>query len=128
MEETGPQLVVGDAKAIRQFARRRQKNDRRDAQLLLELLLRGDFPVVHVPSAASRDVLALLRYRPPAGTDAHHAAEWAAGRGAEPSVAAGAAVVHRPRPAAVGGLAAAGSLRRAAPAFAGAAGISGRAS
>ena len=63
IEETGHQLVVGDAQAIRQFARRRQKNDRRDAQLLLELLLRGDFPVVHVPSPASRDVLALLRYR-----------------------------------------------------------------
>src|SRR5260370_6434144 len=63
MEETGHQLVVGDAQAIRQFARRRQKNDRRDAQLLLDLLLHGDFPVVHVPSPASRDVLALLRYR-----------------------------------------------------------------
>jgi hypothetical protein len=44
-------LVVGDAQAIRQFARRRQKNDRRDAQLLLDLLLSGDFPAVHVPSA-----------------------------------------------------------------------------
>src|SRR5260370_1378765 len=41
--------------------------------------------------------------------------------------AGGGAVVHRPRPAAVGGLAASGSLRRSAPAFAGAAGISGRA-
>jgi transposase len=63
IEETGHQLVVGDAQAIHQFARRRQKNDRRDAQLLLDLLLRGDFPVVHVPSPGSRDVLALLRYR-----------------------------------------------------------------
>lgn len=63
LEEMGHQLVVGDAQAIRQFARRRQKNDRRDAQLLLDLLLRGDFPAVHIPSPASRDVLALLRYR-----------------------------------------------------------------
>ena len=63
IEETGHPLLVGDAQAIRQFARRRQKNDRRDAQLLLDLLLRGDFPVVRVPSPGSRDVLALLRYR-----------------------------------------------------------------
>jgi transposase len=63
IEETGHRLVVGDAQAIRQLARRRQKNDRRDAQLLLDLLLRDDFPAVHVPSPGSRDVLALLRYR-----------------------------------------------------------------
>lgn len=63
MEETGHRLVVGDAQAIRQFARRRQKNDRRDAQLLLDLLVHGDFPAVHVPSPSSRNVLALLRYR-----------------------------------------------------------------
>jgi transposase len=63
IEETGHRLLVGDALAIRQFARRRQKNDRRDAQLLLDLLLHGDFPAVHVPPPASRDVLALLRYR-----------------------------------------------------------------
>jgi transposase len=63
IEETGHQLLVGDALAIRQFARRRQKNDRRDARLLLDLLLHGDFPAVHVPPPASRDVLALLRYR-----------------------------------------------------------------
>jgi transposase len=63
IEESGHQLLVGNASAIRQFARRRQKNDHRDAQLLLDLLLHGDFPTVHVPSPASRDVLALLRYR-----------------------------------------------------------------
>ncbi len=31
--------------------------------MLLELLLRGDFPAVHVPCPASREVLSLLRYR-----------------------------------------------------------------
>jgi transposase len=61
--ELGHHLLVGDALAIRQFARRRQKNDRRDAALLLDLLLRGDFPAVHLPAPASRDVLGLLRYR-----------------------------------------------------------------
>jgi len=63
IEEAGHRLLVGDALAIRRFARRRQKNDRRDAQLLLDLLLHDEFPAVHVPPPASRDVLALLRYR-----------------------------------------------------------------
>lgn len=63
VEETGHQLRVGDARLIRQFAKRRQKNDRRDAELLLELLRSGDFPTVHRPSAASREVLLLLRGR-----------------------------------------------------------------
>lgn len=63
VEEQGHHLLVGDAYAIRQSARRRQKNDRRDAALLLDLLLRGEFPAVHRPSAASRGVLDLLRHR-----------------------------------------------------------------
>jgi transposase len=54
VEEQGHRLLVGDALAIRQFAKRRQKNDRRDAELLLDLLLRGDFPVVHVPAGGLR--------------------------------------------------------------------------
>ncbi len=63
LEELGHHLLVGDALAIRQFARRRQKNDRRDARLLLELLCHGEFPAIHIPAPASREVLALLRYR-----------------------------------------------------------------
>jgi transposase len=63
VEETGHRLVIGDALRIRQFAARRQKNDRRDSELLLDLLLRGDFPAIHIPSIASQEVLRLLRYR-----------------------------------------------------------------
>ena len=63
LEQLGHQLRVGDALAIRQFARRRQKNDRRDAELLLDLLRHDEFPAIHIPSPASREVLALLRYR-----------------------------------------------------------------
>ncbi len=63
VEQAGHQLRVGEAYAIRQFARRRQKNDRRDAELLLDLLRRGEFPAVHRPAPASRDTLALLHYR-----------------------------------------------------------------
>ncbi len=63
VEERGHRLLVGDAHAIRQFARRRQKNDRRDAELLLDLLRHGDFPAVHMPPPASQEVLRLLHHR-----------------------------------------------------------------
>ncbi len=63
LEDLGHHLLVGDALAIRQFARRRQKNDRRDARLLLDLLCHEEFPAIHIPAPASREVLALLRYR-----------------------------------------------------------------
>src|SRR5215467_8723460 len=63
LEELGYQIWIGHATAIRLFARRRQKNDRRDADLILDLLLRGDFPRIHRYSATSREVLQQLRYR-----------------------------------------------------------------
>ena len=63
LEELGCEIWVGQASAIRQFARRRQKNDRRDADLILELMVRGDFPRIHRYSAESREVLQQLRYR-----------------------------------------------------------------
>lgn len=37
LEELGRQVRVGDAYTIRKLARRRQKNDRRDAALLLDM-------------------------------------------------------------------------------------------
>jgi transposase len=54
---------MGDAYVIRKCALRGQKNDRRDAELLLDLLLHGDFPAVHIAPIASQSVLRLLRYR-----------------------------------------------------------------
>ena len=63
LEELGCEIWIGDATAIRSFARRRQKNDRRDADLILDLLVRGDFPRIHRYSPASREVLQQLRYR-----------------------------------------------------------------
>jgi len=63
LEAQGHRLLVGDAYVIRKCAVRRQKNDRRDAELLLDLLLHGDFPSVHVPTVASQEVLRLVRYR-----------------------------------------------------------------
>lgn len=63
LEELGYQICIGHATAIRSFARRRQKNDRRDADLILDLLVSGDFPRIHRYSGASREVLQQLRYR-----------------------------------------------------------------
>lgn len=38
LESLGHQVLIGDATEIRRRARRRQKNDRRDAELILDLL------------------------------------------------------------------------------------------
>ena len=43
-EELGYTLLVGDAAESRRLARRRQKNDRRDADLILDLLVRFGVP------------------------------------------------------------------------------------
>jgi transposase len=63
MEQLGHQLLVGDAAEIRRLARRRQKNDRRDADLLLDLLVHEAFPALFRYSKESREVLRQLRYR-----------------------------------------------------------------
>jgi transposase len=63
LTELGHQVWLGDAAEIRRRAKRRQKNDRRDAELILDLILKGEFPRVHCPPPESREVLRLLRYR-----------------------------------------------------------------
>ena len=63
LEELGHQVWIGDAAQIRRLAKRRQKNDHRDAELILDLLVNGGFPRLHRPSAESREVLNQLRYR-----------------------------------------------------------------
>jgi transposase len=63
MEQLGHKLLVGDAAEIRRLARRRQKNDRRDANLILELLVHEEFPTLFRYSKESREVLRQLRYR-----------------------------------------------------------------
>jgi len=54
---------LGNPAEIRRKAPRRQKNDRRDADLILELMLKDDFPRLHTFSEESRLVLRQLRYR-----------------------------------------------------------------
>ena len=63
--EMGHELWVGDAAAIRASVVRRQKNDRRDAMHLLDLLLRDpeNFPRIWMPTAAERDLRQLVLHR-----------------------------------------------------------------
>jgi transposase len=61
--ELGCAVWVGDAARIRRFATRTQKNDDRDADLILELMLAGRFPRICRPTAEARAVVQLLRCR-----------------------------------------------------------------
>lgn len=63
LEQLGCEVWLGDATEIRRRARWRQKNDRRDAELILDLLVHREFPRLHRPSVTSREVLRMLRYR-----------------------------------------------------------------
>jgi len=59
----GIKLRLGDAGKIRALELRKQKTDRRDAQLLLQLLLEDRFPEVWVPTVQQRDLRQLLLRR-----------------------------------------------------------------
>ena len=50
------ELWIGDAAAIRTKRVRKQKTDRQDAQLLLQLLMENRFPRIWVPDAQNRDL------------------------------------------------------------------------
>ncbi len=54
---------IGNAAEIRKRARSRQKTDRRDAELILDLLLKNEFPRIYRPNAESRAILQKLRHR-----------------------------------------------------------------
>jgi transposase len=57
------ELWIGDAAAIRAKRVRKQKTDRQDAQLILKLMLKDDFPRIWVPSWENRDLRQLLWHR-----------------------------------------------------------------
>jgi transposase len=63
LAELGHELRMGDATKIRALEVRKQKTDRRDAELLLKLLLENRFPQVWVPSQQQRDLRQLLLHR-----------------------------------------------------------------
>ena len=57
------ELWIGDAAQIRAKRVRKQKTDRQDAQLILKLMLKDDFPQIWVPSGENRDLRQLLWHR-----------------------------------------------------------------
>jgi transposase len=57
------ELWIGDAAEIRTQRVRKQKTDRQDAQLILQLLLENRFPQIWVPSWENRDLRQLLWHR-----------------------------------------------------------------
>lgn len=63
LTELGCEVRIGDPAEIRRRARSRQKNDRRDADLIFELLHKDEFPTVFRFSRQSREILQQLRYR-----------------------------------------------------------------
>ena len=63
MEELEITCRVGHPATIRKAETRRQKHDRRDARLLLKLLVDDRFPAIWIPSTELRDLRALLLHR-----------------------------------------------------------------
>ena len=59
----GHDVWIGDAAKIRASEVRQQKNDRRDAALILKLLLEGRFPRIWTPSGEEKDLRQLLIHR-----------------------------------------------------------------
>jgi transposase len=63
LEELGIEFRVGHPAKIRAAEPRKQKNDRRDARLLLTLLAENRFPAIWMPSREQHDLQILLRHR-----------------------------------------------------------------
>ena len=63
LAELNFELWIGDATEIARKRERKQKTDRQDAQHILKLLLKDDFPKIWVPSWENRDLRQLLWHR-----------------------------------------------------------------
>jgi transposase len=63
LAELNFELWIGDAAEIRTRRVRKQKTDRQDAQLILKLMLKDDFPQIWVASWENRDLRQLLWHR-----------------------------------------------------------------
>ena len=61
--ETGHKLFVGNPVLIRKRATSRHKNDRRDAELILELLMRDEFPAIWRRPSESNQVIEIMGLR-----------------------------------------------------------------
>jgi len=63
MHDLGHELRVGNPHLIRARARSRHKSDRRDADLILDLLVKDEFPALWRRPPESQAILELLRFR-----------------------------------------------------------------
>jgi len=63
LDQYGHTLWIGDAGKIRTLEVRKQKTDRRDAELLLRLLIEDRFPRLWIPSLEQRDLRQLVLHR-----------------------------------------------------------------
>jgi transposase len=63
LAEMNFELWNGDAAEIHRKRERKQKTDRQDAQHILRLLLKDDFPQIWVPNCENRDLRQLLWHR-----------------------------------------------------------------
>ena len=63
MEELGIECQIGHPATIRAAEPRKQKHDRRDADLILKLLVENRFPAIWLPSKELVDLRALLLHR-----------------------------------------------------------------
>ena len=63
LSDLGHELRVGNPSLIRARARSRHKSDKRDADLILDLLLKEEFPALWRRSLKSQSVLEQLRFR-----------------------------------------------------------------
>jgi len=63
MEELKIECRVGHPAEIRAAEPRKQKHDRRDARLLLNLLVENRFSAIWMPSTEQRDLRTVLRHR-----------------------------------------------------------------
>ena len=63
LEELSFELWMGDAAKIRAKRVRKQRTDRLDAQHILKLMLKDDFPKIWVPNWENRDLRQLLWHR-----------------------------------------------------------------
>jgi transposase len=63
LAELQMELWIGDAAKIRSKQVRKQKTDRQEAQLILKLMRKDDFPRIWVPSWENRDLRQLLCHR-----------------------------------------------------------------
>ena len=63
LQALGIKCQVGDAAKIRAAETRKQKHDRRDAELILKLLVENRFPAIWMPSQELLDLRALILHR-----------------------------------------------------------------